>query len=342
MTVPTAIDNDRVVLPAARLRVSDAWLFTFPTALGGTLSPRVRELWLEGREIEYAPVTVRLEGSAESQLRNFGRSESRWRHRTRRLKQKFTAMQTLALHRPFLDARNETDANLAHVLYDVLPRLQAVRVAGVEPVLVLRARATAMTQEVCRLLGVETVRTDAVVRGTRCVATSADAGFYEARLPRLLGDAELVEPWPTDTPAKVFIARRGSRALVNHGEVESLLGQRGYFTRYFEDLPMIEQWATMRNAESVVAVHGAAVANLAFAKRRPRVVELFHPGYVVDCYRQLTAAVGGAWSAVTGRLRSEDLKLVEEKRLLRACQARPIEIDVDALSRALDVVHADA
>lgn len=201
--------------------------------------------------------------------------------------------------------------------------------------MVLRDKAAETATQMLDLLGFAWVPTDMPVAGHRVDATPAKTGAYESHFAELTGDVVPTQPWVANTPKRVFIARRGSRALLNHDAVAEFLDQRGFVTRYFEDLPVIEQWSTLRQAEAVVATHGAALSHLIWARNRPRVVELFHPMYVVDCYRNLTTMIGGDWVGVTGRLTGDDLKAVEEQDQPRACQARPIEIDLSSLELAM-------
>ena len=59
-------------------------------------------------------------------------------------------------------------------------------------------------------------------------------------------------------------------------------------------MPVREQIDRFAAAEVIVAPHGAALANLVFARPGVRVLELFAPDYVNPCYWAITDAVPDA------------------------------------------------
>ena len=65
-------------------------------------------------------------------------------------------------------------------------------------------------------------------------------------------------------------------------------------------------------------------------------VELFHPGYVVDMYRYMTNDVGGSWCGVTGQIPDNLIKELDVKQQARSFAVSSTKIDTDSLRMALD------
>src|SRR5205823_2872603 len=123
--------------------------------------------------------------------------------------------------------------------------------------------------------------------------------------------------------------------LLNEAEAEGVLQKYGFHKVYFEDIPMAEQWSIARNARVVVGLHGAALASLVFNRRGVTLVELFHPGYVVDMYRHLCNAVGGTWVGITGQMPPNLIRDLDEKGDARSFAAASTRIAPETLELAL-------
>lgn len=135
------------------------------------------------------------------------------------------------------------------------------------------------------------------------------------------GVAALLDERSSEFPRKVFLARRGSRAIMNMPEIERLLEGRGFTTVYPEKLSVLDQFRLLWHADEVVGVHGAALALLLpRVLQQPRrllhFVELVGPGYIVSLYRSLAAGIGANWIGVRGRVTPavvRDLVLLGER-----------------------------
>lgn len=66
-----------------------------------------------------------------------------------------------------------------------------------------------------------------------------------------------------------------------------------------------------------------------------KVVDLFHPGYVTNKYRNMTAAIGGAWCGVTGQISENVIKELDYKQKARRFALSPTKIDTNSLCMAL-------
>ena len=104
-----------------------------------------------------------------------------------------------------------------------------------------------------------------------------------------------------------------------------------------EDIPISEQWSTTKNARVIVGVHGASLASLVFNQNAVKVVELFHPGYVTNKYRNMTAAIGVAWCGVTGQISENVIKELDYKQKARSFALLPTKIDTNSLLYGIEV-----
>jgi capsular polysaccharide biosynthesis protein len=112
-------------------------------------------------------------------------------------------------------------------------------------------------------------------------------------------------------PSRIFLSRRDTRVLENEAEVADWLGARGFTKLYPEDFSAADQLRLFRQAEVIVAVHGAGLAPLLYASvsDRPRhLVELLPCGHMTDVYRVMAHQTGWSWAGVRGRLKPEYVK----------------------------------
>lgn len=111
-----------------------------------------------------------------------------------------------------------------------------------------------------------------------------------------LEDAALRRP-----TRRLLLSRRDAttRRLTNEHDVEAALGVHGFETIVPGSMTFAEQVAAFSSAQLVVAPHGAALANLAFAKPGTSVVELFPQASGSPCYRDIADAVGLRYARLT-------------------------------------------
>jgi capsular polysaccharide biosynthesis protein len=88
-------------------------------------------------------------------------------------------------------------------------------------------------------------------------------------------------------------SRRGSRMVSNEAQVLAALEPYGVSVIDPGTLPVAEQIRAFSEAEWIIAPHGAALTNLAFASPGAAVVELLAPDYVQGCYWKISDCVPG-------------------------------------------------
>ncbi|MEM1444657.1 MAG: glycosyltransferase 61 family protein [Planctomycetota bacterium] len=328
-----------IQLPAKVIEVPDAWMFLHPTRIGSTWEPAMRHWFMPGYTLERPAAQV---WAFTGESWHFYEPQSPATSLKERLKRRYhrrnahrLRQDTERLDGPLFDARPVAPGNIAHISGELIPKLMFIRQQGIEPTVILSVRTHPLIKNVLELFGAKAHCSDRNIQGTFYDASPPSDGQYEPHHRSFLEDFEPVGGWVPDTPAKAFIPRRGSRELLNHDEVESVLSDRGFQTVYFEKRSLREQWSILRNAETIVATHGAALGNLVFAAQQPRVVELFGPGYVVDCYRHLTAALSGRWSAAIGRITADVVQQLDERNQPRACQKSNFELHPQTVLEAL-------
>jgi Glycosyltransferase 61 len=314
--------------PESTVPVAPSKLFTFPTRLAGAWAAEGLEIHLPGYSLRRPALDLSVRtGTTKSQQIGF-------RNPPRYLYGKLAPQVSISGTHLF-DARFDNDTNIAHVLLNVGPAVLHSKETFGGVTVIVRSNASALGREAYRLLGCSVVNTDRDVYGEVIVPPDGRNGVYEAWYPALYSPIDIAGQHSI-TPERVFISRRGARRLINEEQVAQTLARYGFHKMYFEDIPLAQQWWIARNAKAVVGIHGAALSSLVFNSRGVKLLELFHPGYVVNIYRHLTNAIGGAWCGVTGQMPAGIIRELDVKRKARKYAHSPTRMDIGSLCRALE------
>lgn len=185
---------------------------------------------------------------------------------------------------------NLAGGNYSHASLQVVPTLQLVsRVIALDTVdrYLVCAHSPSVVYDALEAVGVPADRVESVGEG-------APTFLCERLLcPTALSDLSGMPPWardfmndlfgplaPTnaqaDLPERIFVFRPPGtrRNIVNADEVRRVLEAEGFTAMVMEGLTVREQAACFANAKVIVGEHGAALANLAYARPGTRVVEL--------------------------------------------------------------------
>lgn len=119
--------------------------------------------------------------------------------------------------------------------------------------------------------------------------------FFE----RLYARATLV---PREEGRRIYIDRRDSplRKLLNEEALIEALKGLDFVTIQLESLSLVEQIGLFSDAECVVALHGAGLSNIGFARQDCLVIELMMDANLNWCYRRLSALLGLRYDCVVG------------------------------------------
>jgi glycosyl transferase family 61 len=236
------------------------------------------------------------------------------------------------------------DGNYYHFLHDVLPRLgvleQAPEIAAPQrwyvPV------QTPFQQQLLDLVGIPAdARIDAAehphVRA-QCLVVPGVPAMIEKNPPwvvQFLRDRLLPHAGPIQPGPPIFVTRGPSannRTVTNEAEVLTRLVARGFVALDPGRMSVVEQIRAFAAAPVIVAPHGAALANIAFASPGSAVIELFPAGCLLPDFWRMACGVPGLTyrylSAPGGPRRPTRARTI----------VLDIDVDIDALERLLDEV----
>jgi capsular polysaccharide biosynthesis protein len=149
---------------------------------------------------------------------------------------------------------------------------------------------------------------------------------------RLLGSGDA-----TGSITRIYVTRgstRNTRILRNESAVLGVLRRYGFVRVDPGSLSVAEQIELFSGAEVVVAPHGGALTNLAFARPGVSVLELFAPDFVQGCYWKLLQAIPHAsYRYLVGS--------GAEPRWGMSGVGSDIEVDLSRLTRQLELLLAD-
>ncbi len=189
--------------------------------------------------------------------------------------------------------------NYYHFLTDVLPRLELLRRAGVEPDAYLVNRTTRFQRDLLDHLG---------LAADRCLDSPhvrADVLVVPSVPDDQLRTPPWIVPWLRDCflpddlrppHRRIYVTRgttRHTRRVDNEAELLAALEPLGFECIDPGVLAPAEQVRAFAEAEYIVGPHGAGLTNLAFAAPGTAVVELFARDYVNECFWALATTVEG-------------------------------------------------
>lgn len=251
-----------------------------------------------------------------------------------------------------VDLRRYSPDNWAHMLLYLLPIAELARRRLKEPVTVVIPENTGgHITTILEYFGFGVERTNSDVRGAIVHWDIANFDIMNSARRIIIGgmldgldEREVGKP---PTPDRIYVSRKDCRRVVNEEEIAGILAERGFTRLYAEELPPSEQLRIIRNAKTIVAIHGAGLAPIGYAPVRSpdaplRILELMTPAVMNNWYRVMADQVGAAYLAVRGVIEPRHAR--EGARIDRIygkhCD-RDFRVDPVSLTIALDLV-ADA
>lgn len=196
--------------------------------------------------------------------------------------------------------------NYYHTLVDALPRLFLLHHVDLHrydrPVKILVGATNQVERQYVDLLRPQNTEVVCVPEG-RLIRTERflhlsflsrqSVGFLPPEYLSFFRSKVLPSRPPRKT-RRVLVTRQtvGNRRMRNLDVVWSRLAPLGFERHELEALSPREQVALFYDAEVVVSTHGAALANLLFARLGARVVELFPHPYFIPTYYLLSRSLG--------------------------------------------------
>jgi len=201
--------------------------------------------------------------------------------------------------------------NYYHWINDCLTRLWILDVMGVHDYrLILPKKRIAFQQESLALLGFTAERLARFGHEhwsvERLLVPSLTNGWYRHSSPaacRWLREKLTPAAGPSGSPVpkRVYISRAlaSKRRLLNEDEIVPFLRRFGFVSVQTETMTFQEQIHLFREAEAVVAPHGAGLANIVFMKEGALVLEMVHYRRTKPTFYSLANARGLTYCILT-------------------------------------------
>lgn len=252
---------------------------------------------------------------------------------------------------PVIDFRPFHPGNWAHYIASHLPLYfhicDALGRDWQDVPIVLPVKTPRYIREISTLLGLKTLITDDQLVGEGVLfEMAAHSGPLRrmrpqwVRSPKVWAAVEQVVAHGTaDIPRRVFLSRCDTRKISNLAEVEAFLAPYGFVTMCPEQLSPADQFRLFREAETIVAIHGAGMAPLLYRSEDARlrqIVEIQPCGHMADVYREMSELVGCGWIGVRGRIKPEYVAPAYDfsPRGFTGYSLDDFEVDPQALERA--------
>ncbi len=202
--------------------------------------------------------------------------------------------------------------NFYHWLLEVAPRVMLLRQLGIEPDWYIVESQSGYQRRALELLGIRAAqivqphyafhaRPEVLYRPGY---PGLDAWKAMAQTIKSAVGKESGTRKSSSTPARLYISRRKAahRKLRDEASFENFLREWGFESRSFESMDYAEQVRLVSNAQVIVSVHGAALANLIYAQPGTRVVEICPVNrYNVDCFPRISHKMGHEHFVVLAR-----------------------------------------
>lgn len=193
-----------------------------------------------------------------------------------------------------------------HWLFDVLPRIQLLRLSGIDFDEInnfIVNNNYPFQEETLAVLGIEKLkiinpRYHSHIEATQLIVPSFPGSA--AWMPKWTCDflrTTFLNPENLQSSEKIerlYISRQQNqnRRLINEKEVISFLNSLGFKSVSLEFMSVREQAALLAHAKVIVAPHGSGLTNIVFCSPETKVIEIFSPQYVYPCYWLISNLVG--------------------------------------------------
>ena len=192
-------------------------------------------------------------------------------------------------------------ANYYHFLCDAIPDIwmytnEGGRISGLDAILMPYC-GTKWQDEICQLIGIDSARIRGLHTFERCLIRSAHISFRAkgglASSPTLHHSLTSIfkpETFEADScPRKIYISRLGSkkRQLINELELIEFLQYQGYTCIDCSKESFTSQIRLFRNADYIIAPHGAALTNIAWCKPGTKVFDIIPIDHANPCFHDL-------------------------------------------------------
>ncbi len=232
---------------------------------------------------------------------------------------------------------DEWSANYFHWMTDCLPRIwEGIERDPSSPIILPEAfRSLSYVTQSLDLLNikVEFFKSRENLKVDTLILTARTATFPNFNVPLTQKTREKLSSQTEKIPWKnVYVSRKlaPKRKAHNELEVELMLRKRGFEIVYAEQLSVKQQIDLMEETKLMVCLHGAALTNILFLKKKAKVLELRNIGdSKTQCYFNLASALELQYYYTLNKGDHMDTIMTD------------FTIDLDALQSVLDLVEKE-
>ena len=175
---------------------------------------------------------------------------------------------------------NLPDNGYFHFLIEDLPRFLDTTDLNLNLTTIYGSKSSYIQESLNILRNTKNVYFDYPVLCENLVTSEKTSGgiFTQSDHGKLLNFSKNIEPKMNNK--NVFITRKNrlkgieSRGIQYIDEIESLFARNSFEVIAFEELSLVDQISTIKNAQVVAGFHGAGLANIVWSKNKCKVVEI--------------------------------------------------------------------
>ena len=202
----------------------------------------------------------------------------------------------------FLSAHKSSVPNYCHWMFDVLPRIELLRLSGIDinsidKFVLHKCSERNFQKETLSCLGID--RTKIIdsyqkpyIRASQLLIPSILAhpcnsgGKWAVEFLRKSFLKESTTVPHGKQKKRLYISRKSAskRRIINEEVILEILNKYGFETVVMDSLSVIEQASLLANAEAVISAHGANLTNIVFCNSGTKVIEIFSPMYGTSTY----------------------------------------------------------
>lgn len=212
--------------------------------------------------------------------------------------------------------------NYFHWQIECLGRLYLIKKSGITPDYYIVSNHTHFQKQFLELLG---IAEDKIIPANNRQLIQADEliepslinnweyinfrgwkHYQKKYLPSWIGNLyreEILPKIQNTEPKNIYISRQNAkyRKIINEDELIKILKEYNFTIVNLDEMNVIEQIALFKNAQIVIGIHGAGLANLLFCSQNVRVLELFPQFYHDLSYRILCKALNIKHECLIGK-----------------------------------------
>lgn len=196
-------------------------------------------------------------------------------------------------------AGNGPTFNIAHWLFDSIPRIHLLKESGLfdkVDYFVVPAYRYDFQKDSLTLLGIPenkiiSGKDDLHLIAKNLIISSHPRGERSYLMPKWITEFlrnEYLKYITVDlqSPKHIYISRKDSklRKVINEDQLEIILARYGFQTIVNSKLSLLEKVKLFHNADVIISASGAGLTSVLFSKEGSTLVELFSEGYVDTAY----------------------------------------------------------